>query len=347
MISKDWNESAVGNVNVGPETDVLLLNGVSGGGAETGSGGHHLEPPPTPDPSSRPRRNRKDSFRIVTIVDTLRLSDAIIAEHDELAEEYGVQASIGNGSTRPEVGSCIRPRIGSVDSGFPGSRPHSRSTSVELRTNSAAAVASKMNSNAAWKQLNDGLNHLFPVQNKKSSLPKLLTTSGSQQQPQTLSRPELRKSSSRSSLCDDFELIQDLNEDQRYHTVTGSTNVSATVHGRKNTLVSLPSSRNTMLARPDEPDQQPHRPLSSSPSYPWTTMVEPRPAPGLVNGVRGRGQDHMAKTVTVWAGGVHNEQSDGDDHNADLKLPTYLVGELSYYNNPLPSSLYSFYTVAP
>ena len=219
----------------------------------------------------------------MTIVDTLRLSDAIIAEHDELTEEHGV-ASIGNGSTRPEV-SSIRPRIGSVDSGHPGynSRPHSRSTSVELRSGTAAAsaaaaaaAASKMNSSAAWKQLNDGLNHLFPVQNKKPSLPKLLSQTS---QPNALSRPELRKSSSRSSLCDEFEL-QDINEDQRYHTVTGSTTVSG--HGRKNTLV---APRNPMLARPDEPDQQPHRPLSSSPSYPWTT-VESRPV--LVNGVRGR-----------------------------------------------------------
>ena len=156
---KDWCES-VNNVMAGngpppPETDMLLPNpGASG-----------------------IRRNRKDSFRIVNIVDTPNTL-RFIHEHDELLVEEN-QASVSDrNSTLPLAaaarGLCQRPRIGSVDSGtiHGFSRTHSRSTSIDLTKNLLPGNGPKMNSGAAWKQLNDGLNHLFPGQsNKKSSLP--------------------------------------------------------------------------------------------------------------------------------------------------------------------------------
>merc|ERR1712130_311388 len=108
---RDWSESG-NNVNaaagngggtISPETDI------------TGGYNGSLEDSTRPTGSCI-RRNRKDSFRIVNIVDTLRLSDSIINEHDELVEEHQVSIS---GSTPPYATSGLsRPRIGSVDSGM-------------------------------------------------------------------------------------------------------------------------------------------------------------------------------------------------------------------------------------
>merc|ERR1719225_506430 len=155
-----------------------------------------------------------------------------------------------------------------------------------------------MNSAASWKQLNDGLNHLFPVQNKKSSLPNRplgscnpATAYGSQNR-----MPELRKSSSRSSLYDELESSEDV--DQRYHTVTGMPN-------RKNTLVALPQmamqTRNPMLdgglvMRNDEE----MRTLAPSP-IPWTGLTQgtsPESRPVLVNGHPPHPQAHPTRTPT-------------------------------------------------
>ena len=196
-----------------------------------------------------------------------------------------------------------RPRIGSVDSGMysaaPSNSRHLRSTSVESKTAPGTNKMHSMNSSAAsWKQLNDGLNHLFPVQNKKSSLPNRplgscnpATAYGSQNR-----MPELRKSSSRSSLYDELESSEDV--DQRYHTVTGMPN-------RKNTLVALPQmamqTRNPMLdgglvMRNDEE----MRILAPSP-IPWTGLTQgtsPESRPVLVNGVSCR----RGRVVTVLRG---------------------------------------------
>ena len=237
---KDWCESvnnlATGNGPPPPETDMLLPHPAANANGASGI-----------------RRNRKDSFRIVNIVDTPNTL-RFINEHDELLVEEN-QASVSDrNSTLPLAatarGLCQRPRIGSVDSGtiHGFSRTHSRSTSissVDLTKNVLPGNGPKMNSGAAWKQLNDGLNHLFPGQsNKKSSLPnnnKNPNTLGPQNQ-----RPELqlRKSSSRSSLYDpsssdlEFEAAnEDIIQDQRYHTVTGTVATN-----RKNTLVTLPGS---------------------------------------------------------------------------------------------------------
>ena len=240
--------------------------------------------------STRPtgcRRTRKDSFRIVNIVDTLRLSDSIINEHDELVEEHQISIS---GHTPPYATGLSRPRIGSVDSGMYSAAPtnsrHLRSTSVESKTAPGTNKMHSMNSSAAsWKQLNDGLNHLFPVQNKKSSLPNRplgscnpATAYGSQNR-----MPELRKSSSRSSLYDELESSEDV--DQRYHTVTGMPN-------RKNTLVALPQmamqTRNPMLdGGLMMRNEEELRILAPSP-IPWTTLTQgtsPESRPVLVNGV--------------------------------------------------------------
>ena len=149
-----------------------------------------------------------------------------------------------------------------------------------------------MNSNTAWKQLNDGLNHLFPVQNKKSSLPKnhpVGTVS------QILRPPSLRKSSSRSSLYDGDLDFDPSNEDldQRYHTVTGTT------PNRKNTLVNLPGAmqhpgmqaRNPlpseaglamMVRRRNVSEVDEDQRLQSTSPYPWTA---PDSRPVMVNGV--------------------------------------------------------------
>lgn len=301
---KDWCESVNNVMAAGgngpppqPETDMNLL--------------------PNPGASGIPRRNRKDSFRIVNIVDTPNTL-RFINEHDELLVEEN-QASVSDrNSTLPLAaaarGLCQRPRIGSVDSGtiHGFSRTHSRSTSVDLTKNVLPGNGPKMNSGAAWKQLNDGLNHLFPGQsNKKSSLPnnnKNPNTLG----PQNL-RPELRKSSSRSSLYDpsgsdlEFEATsEDIIQDQRYHTVTGTVTTN-----RKNTLVNLPGSilhplmqgRTTPLNPPSGPEggglvmrrrtgevdgpllnAEQLRSLSTSP-YPWQTAEPQNLRPVLVNGV--------------------------------------------------------------
>ena len=122
-------------------------------------------------------RIRKDSFRITQVVDSgPKLSDATIDELDELEANMRSRLS----------------RIGSVDSGL-------KTTSKIMH------LPQKSHSNNAWKQLNEGLNHIFP--NKKNSMEKML-----------------RKSSSRTSLYDG-----ETSEDEVYHTVHGS--------GRKNTMV--------------------------------------------------------------------------------------------------------------
>ena len=128
-------------------------------------------------------RIRKDSFRITQVVDSgPKLSDATIDEMEENPDH-------------PELDRNLRARlsrIGSVDSGL-------KTTSKIMH------LPAQKQSQIGWKQLNEGLNHIFP--NKKNSMEKLL-----------------RKSSSRTSLYDG-----ETSEDEVYHTVHGTS--------RKNTLV--------------------------------------------------------------------------------------------------------------
>ena len=127
-------------------------------------------------------RIRKDSFRITQVVDSgSKLSDAI-DEMDELQE-----------ANEPSEVKARIARIGSVDSG------------LTTKTKVTHLPTKKQSNNVCWKQLNEGLNHIFP--NKKNSMEKIL-----------------RKSSSRTSLYDG-----ETSEDEVYHTVHGTS--------RKNTLV--------------------------------------------------------------------------------------------------------------
>ena len=190
-------------------------------------------------------RFRKDSFRIVQVLDSpYRIADDTIDEADELA-----QPALKSRQTR----------LGSLDAnaGHPSMmmmniKQHPtimRSSSVHSKKHS------RENSGTAWKQLNDGLNNLFP--GKKSSNPSLpemqqLITAGTGSRtaattvvgppggngggPQN--RPtspcvvvrELRKSASRSSLISsDYEYMSE--DEQIYlHTIHGG--------GRINTLTS-------------------------------------------------------------------------------------------------------------
>ena len=185
-------------------------------------------------------RFRKDSFRIVQVLDSpYRIADDTIDEADELA-----QPALKSRQTR----------LGSLDAnaGHPSMmmmniKQHPtimRSSSVHSKKHS------RENSGTAWKQLNDGLNHLFP--GKKSSNPsmalpemqQLITTGTGSRTATTVVGPpgpqnrptspcvvrELRKSASRSSLISsDYEYMSE--DEQIYiHTIHGG--------GRINTLTS-------------------------------------------------------------------------------------------------------------
>ena len=200
------------------------------------------------------------------------------------------------GSARPPLSRQLR--IGSVDSGsvmnkvnYPlrsagGSehRMHLRSTSVDMNR---PPPLMRSNSNAAWKHLNDSLNHLFP---KKSSLPCLPKS------PLSSRRPDLVKSSSRTSLFCDGDL--DSEDDQLYHTV------HATGSGRKNTLTcsrnSEPFSKimrrrngdvedprlsnaSSMQSLHDLETPTPRR--DSRSPYPWAAASEAAVGRNLANGV--------------------------------------------------------------
>lgn len=118
-------------------------------------------------------------------------------------------------------------RLGSLDSGskYPLTKTetgkHSRSTSVDMNRNKSSK------SDAAWKQLNEGLNHLLPMTGKKA----IPNQNGAVQISKSPAR-ELRKSSSRSSLYNN-EAELESEDDQMYHTVHCGTG-----GGRKNTLTS-------------------------------------------------------------------------------------------------------------
>lgn len=131
-------------------------------------------------------------------------------------------------------------RIGSLDSGsvkpiltgtqsLPGGK-QVRSTSVDLAKHEHNLMlsgkghpGSVRNPNAAWKQLNDDLNHLFPMTSARSRPPGMTHLKSPNR--------ELRKSSSRSSLLN-IETDLESEDDQLYHhTVTGvegARNKSAT-----------------------------------------------------------------------------------------------------------------------
>ena len=84
-------------------------------------------------------RNRKDSFRITQVVDSgSKLSDAI-DEMDELQE-----------ANEPSEVKARIARIGSVDSG------------LTTKTKVTHLPTKKQSNNVCWKQLNEGLNHIFP-----------------------------------------------------------------------------------------------------------------------------------------------------------------------------------------
>ena len=184
-----------------------------------------IEEPPEPQ-----KRKRKDSFRIVQVVDSVPISKSTINECEEVDEEPRKHHPMLQRTNR----------IGSVDSGsmmnraapvqrdYPGeNRMHLRSTSVDMYR---PPPLSKSNSSAAWKQLNDDLNHIFPMttpkKNSYPSIPKSPIVGMSNNS----SRLELRKSSSRSSLYNEGDLESE--DDQMYHTVHLGTGTG----GRKNTM---------------------------------------------------------------------------------------------------------------
>ena len=160
------------------------------------------------------RRARKDSFRITQVLDSPhRITDDTIEEQDENPFRFP-------SPNRSFLMQNRMTRVGSVDSNSPGL--NHRQHQPLHRTSS---MSNRKTNNAAWKQLNDELNHLFPC--KKSSNPNMqqLNNQNLQQRPTSPSVKELRKSASRSSLCcnDDHE-----SEDEQIylHTVHGGGRIN-------------------------------------------------------------------------------------------------------------------------
>ena len=179
-------------------------------------------------------RFRKDSFRIVQVLDSpYRIADDTIEEGDELA-----QPPSKNRQTR----------LGSLDAnaGHPSMMNMKQHPTI-MRSSSVHSKKSRENSGVAWKQLNDELNHIFPC--KKSSNPSMaaemqqLTGRAAtvgvgppgagipQNRPTSPRVRELRKSASRSSLISDLDHEYMSEDEQIYlHTIHGG--------GRINTLTS-------------------------------------------------------------------------------------------------------------
>ena len=178
-------------------------------------------------------RFRKDSFRIVQVLDSpYRIADDTIEEGDELA-----QPPSKNRQTR----------LGSLDAnaGHPSMMMNMKQHPTIMRSSSVHSKKSRENSGVAWKQLNDELNHIFPC--KKSSNPSMAAAEmqqltgraatvvvgpgGPQNRPTSPRVRELRKSASRSSLISDLDHEYMSEDEQIYlHTIHGG--------GRINTLTS-------------------------------------------------------------------------------------------------------------
>ena len=178
-------------------------------------------------------RFRKDSFRIVQVLDSpYRIADDTIEEGDELAQPPS---------------KSRQTRLGSLDAnaGHPSMMNMKQHPTI-MRSSSVHSKKSRENSGVAWKQLNDELNHIFPC--KKSSNPSMAAAEmqqltgraatvvgppgGPQNRPTSPRVRELRKSASRSSLISDLGDHEYMSEDEQIylHTIHGG--------GRINTLTS-------------------------------------------------------------------------------------------------------------